>query len=463
MISNLELRNLYFDIIQEPNDPILYLKLCVFYLDQNNSETAHRALVSVFRTINSNSDICDLLTGFSEDCMGRFLNILHDATRSVSYPAEVLGCLFLIQKVDHFLDQPSSTLSRFVFFRGYFKNLLGNYRDAKHLLEIGCQFFGHYQWLSRTLSESLLGSWDLDYNPHAGVDFSILKSFPEFSSIAQNSITPLVIERSHQSCNHSQAIVFLSCDGLYFERLGIVQALSLFETNPRIGIHFHVMNPQNRTIDWLNHLQQYFPQAEITYSLEQVSYGDIGSWERKTFYASARFCRAASFCLTTNKPVIITDADQIFRGSILNLIDTTKSGIDYDVALFDHQEAYPLISLYAKYGASFVVISATTLGRDYINQVGCLINHNLLRKACWTLDQISLLAIAKLHERHKTGMKMYTIPIHEITCEWDSSPASIWNSAGPCKFQSNTYTKTAQNLLRKWGFDDICKTYYADL
>lgn len=463
MINTLDFRTLYSRTLQTPEDPSLYLNLCIFYINKDELELAQRSLIAAFRVIKEGFDISDFFNSLSEQLTGQFLKTLHDTTRSISSQNDVLGCFFLIQQIDQLLDQPSSTSSRFVFFGGYFKNLLGNYNDAKHLLEVDCQFFGHYEGLSRTLSESLLGSWDLDYNPYSGVDFSILKNFSAFSASAQSHTSSLIIDRHHQSLHHNQAIVFLSCDGLYFERLGIVQALSLIETSPQVGIHFHVMNPQSTTVYWLNRLQQDFPKTEISYSLEEVTYGEVGSWERKTFYASARFCRAASFCLTTHKPVIITDADQIFRSNIINLIDTSKPSMDYDVALFDYQEAYPFVSLYAKYGASFVVISTTELGRKYINQVSFLIHHNLQQKACWTLDQISLLAIAKLHEKHETGIKVHKIPIHEITGKWDGSSATIWNSAGPCKFQSNTYTKVAKGLLQKWGFDDICNSYYADL
>ena len=223
------------------------------------------------------------------------------------------------------------------------------------------------------------------------------------------------------------------------------------------------MNPTLETPKWIGKIQCACPGLRVSCSFEQVNYGVPQSWDRKTYYASARFCRAASFINTINTEkttVIITDADQLFRKNILSLLNPGVQKA-YDIAIFDHLETIPLASLYAKFGASFVAINSTASAKQYIRDVSFFIEKNLNRLACWTLDQIALFTVAKLYNKNNTPISILKIPGEEITCAWDSNlNSTIWNSAGPCKFQINTYTNTIRYFLRKYGFQTILKRYY---
>lgn len=460
------------NIMNQPGDPRGYLYLTLMYLKNNKTESAQKSLQFSFQFIRESLNLSELFGDFINDSfvIGRFLDLLHNLSRAVFIDADVRGCRILIEDLDLFLGfalnnfwgRDQCMASEIVFMWGYFKNILGNYSGGKALLETLIQRGGaSYEALSRTLAESLLGLWDLRINNSSGVDFSILQDYEKFSTTAHNSITPLIASPDNRGSQEwtNKATVFLSCDGIYFERLGIAQALSIVETSPGVGVHFHVMNPTSEVPQLLDRLRKVCPSLQVTSSLEKVDYGEPTSWTRKTFYASARFCRAASFIESLGQTVIITDADQIFRKDILSLIYPDENAT-YDVAIFNHQAHHPLISLYAKYGASFVVIRPTRLGRKYIKDVGFLIEHNLKRGTCWTLDQIALLAVGKAHQVNSIPTEIFELPFSEITGDWDVSSATVWNSAGSCKFEVNTYTNTIRLLLIKWGFEDIFNRYY---
>ncbi len=460
------------NIVSHPKDSRGYLYLTLAYLKNNKIEPAYKSLQFSFQFIRANLNLYELFHDFINDpsVIGHFLELLHNLSRSVFVDTDVRGCRILIEDLDLFLEfaldkfwsKFQHITNQIVFMRGYFKNILGDYGEGKALLETLIQGAGaSSEAPSRTLAESLLGLWDLSINNSSGVDFSILQDYEKFSTAANNSITPLITSSDNHGNQEwtNKATVFLSCDGIYFERLGIAQALSIAETSPGVGIHFHVMNPTSEVPQLLGRLKKVCPCLQVTSSLEEVDYGEHMSWTRKTFYASARFCRAASFIESLGQTVIITDADQIFRKSILSLIYPDENAT-YDVAIFNHQAHHSLISLYAKYGASFVVIRPTRFGKKYIKDVSFLIEHNLKRGACWTLDQIALLAVGKAHQVNSIPTKIFELPFSEITGDWDVSPATVWNSAGPCKFEVNTYTNTIRLLLIKWGFEDIFNRYY---
>jgi hypothetical protein len=161
--------------------------------------------------------------------------------------------------------------------------------------------------------------------------------------------------------------------------------------------------------------------------------------------------------------VIITDADQVFQKDLIQLVNQSTSShvVNYDVGIFNYCRDHSLIPLYGKYGASFVIITPTKEGRDYLFQVSSLIEHNLKRGCCWTTDQLALLAVLEAQSRNNLPTRVWEIPHTMITTEWDTQKkAFIWNAAGPLKFQANTYSNEIKRLLENNNFQDLSDLHY---
>ena len=186
----------YSSIIQKilnlPESYDGYLQLTLLYVDQDRIKEAQKAvylaLISIEKNENIKTIVSCLRERYNPNKFEYFLKLIHDTSRSLSEPTEVEGCRLLIQAIDLFLteitvyDRPNSLF----LWWGYFKNILKQYIGGKHCLNSYSESFGDNLFSYRTMAESLLGAWDLSYNHHSGVDFSILQDNHKFSIDAQN-------------------------------------------------------------------------------------------------------------------------------------------------------------------------------------------------------------------------------------------------------------------------------------
>jgi hypothetical protein len=467
-------KNSYLQKIKrEPRNAELFLFLSFLYSKEKEQSCTERALQLLTTCSIQLEQVANFIGHLRNrpDELAEFLKILfvlgHRITsfsETATRLAEARNLQYLIslldQTFDGLKDQNSNALMAQI---AYTKNILGRYSEGKKILEEIILNYGNNQMLSRTLSESLIGMWDLNPNPYSGMDHSILADFVGFSSQAKSNIAQLEVNMVSREGLYPEAVIFLSCDGNYLEKLGIAQALSLKETSPTMGIHFHTMNPSDKSLDLISRLARACPNLYITSSSEVTNYGSENKLIQNTYYASARFCRAASFLLEMEVPVIITDADQVFQKDLIQLVNQSTSShvVNYDVGIFNYCRDHSLIPLYGKYGASFVIITPTKEGRDYLFQVSSLIEHNLKRGCCWTTDQLALLAVLEAQSRNNLPTRVWEIPHTMITTEWDTQKkAFIWNAAGPLKFQANTYSNEIKRLLENNNFQDLSDLHY---
>jgi hypothetical protein len=460
----LDITSLFLSIKKNPQDSQNYLLLCLSYLHHGMRDSASRSFrqaariefrqphlfLEAFRALTSRPD---LLHGFLE-----FLSVESYIT---SKAQEVNSIRQIIRLILQELESTPNIPTNIFGYLGYFKNIEEDYETGRAYLERCINNHGNNLFLARTLSESLLGSWNLNSHQHSGVDLSTLGNFEDFAKEATLSTKPLQSQIVNDvDTSALDAIVFLSSDCVYFETLGLAQAISIVETSPSMGLHFHIMNPNENSFNLISKFASLFPQTYLSTSHEVVDYAQAGSWERKTYYASARFCRAASFLSTSNVPIIITDADVLFKRNILSLLDLYKGGdwkTNIDFALMVPFKTMPLVPLYAKFFASFVLVTNTRAARDYLFQVSYFIEKNLARGACWTLDQLALLAVFEARNINMLETNLWEIPYcqsldHAYAAEETPSDGIIMTSTGEGKFGSNRYTEVVKKHLQKYSF-----------
>ena len=457
------MRKLFSCIKISPQEAIHYLRLSCFYLHEGNSRAAQKSLKTAMKYCFKESDVSVFFLELEQKTLLMLLNLASVTTHIAEQTQEIRGFRIFIHALLEETGKTKVLNPALLPMLGYFQNILGRYKNGQETIEHCIQHGGNNLMLSRTLTESLLGMWDLEPNPNSGVDLSILKDFKKFSQDSeQEFLESLKVSRSCPNYTQSvDAIVFLSSDGNYFDKFGIAQALSLLEVSPNFGIHFHVMNPSDKSKSFLKHLGLVCPQLHFSFSFEDVVYADSGSWARKTYYASARFCRAADFAFSVNKPVVVTDADILFRKDISNLVWESPGKLNYDIALFVPYTKFLLTPLYAKFCASFVAISPSALGKTYMSHIKYFIEENLKkRRACWTLDQFALLAVSEAHVRNQISTKLLELPFEEMLNmehinQEEMRSATVWTSASENKFGVNRYTQQVRRLLERYGFDRI--------
>ncbi|NER39593.1 MAG: tetratricopeptide repeat protein [Oscillatoria sp. SIO1A7] len=407
------------------------------------------------------------------------------------------------------IDPKAEVLARLSYLCNIAGEYSRGERYARWAIQLNPEYGAVNSFNSRTLAESLMGQKKFEADPTCAIDFSVLKNslFSEGTRyslqpvrgnlsrvrsklVDKNGIplagspqTPLknaigflappfakggfggdpgstTFDHTHLSrskwsnwrseearSDRSRPVIFLSADGRYFRDFAIAQALSLYETTPNCGIHFHIMNPEPQSLELLNLLQAKLPDLDISHSLEFVDFSasdPLKTTQEKVYYCCARFCRAAEFVSQLDTTAIVTDADILFRRNFLPAIEAKEN---YDIAVMDYGSGLPL---YDRYCASFVVISPTQKARHYLNAVSDFIIYNLRQNPVWMLDQFALYSVADLFFNSKSGFRLGLLPPNFISIDWQDS-APIWSDATDRKNQDNPYTQLKRKLISKWG------------
>lgn len=385
-----------------------------------------------------------------------FLDLVTYTSHITSDPQHIESLKQIINFAVDRLSQNTSLPISVLIYLAHLENLIEKYENAKKHLEL-CTNYNDGEVLPRTLAESIIGLWSLENNIHSGIDLQSFSRPDTFLRSAANSLEPLNITYLSQARHDNKNIefvTFISCDTKYFKKLAIAQVISLLENNLNIGIHFHIMNSQPEDIEIIKILSHKFPNQSFSFSSEFVNQKELNSCADVTYYASARFCRAASFLRIIKKPIIITDADVLFRKSIAPIIQP-----DVDIQVFAPYIDYPLVPLYARIWASFLVINPTQLGQSYLNSVSYFINIHLKRGSCWTLDQLSLYAVLKLFSLNGLDLKVDYIPfLKEVSDEIHDNISlakntTIWTACGSAKFENNNFTRLGYSFLKKFNLE----------
>ena len=371
--------------------------------------------------------------------------VLAPASRQSKLPSleKVRRSIQLLEKAIA-LDPQPEVLVRLA----YSCNIAGEYARgesyARRAIQLNPEYGAVNSFNSRTLAESLMGQRKFESDTTCVIDFSVLKN-SLLSDTPRYSLQP--VKGNLSRGDRSRPVVFLSADGRYFRQFAIAQALSLYETAPHCGIHFHIMNPEPQSLDLLKLLQAKLPNMDISHSLEFVHFSSSDpqrAIKELVYYCCARFCRAAEFVRQLDTTAIVTDADILFRRNFLPLI---KAKEDYDIAVMDYGSGLPL---YDRYCASFAVISPTQKARHYLNTVSDFIIYNLRQHPVWMLDQFALYGVAHLFLNSNSGFRLGILPPNFVATLWQDS-APIWSDATDRKNQDNPYSQLKRQLLSNWG------------
>ncbi|WP_019501402.1 FkbM family methyltransferase [Pseudanabaena sp. PCC 6802] len=344
----------------------------------------------------------------------------------------------------------------------YLQNILGEYAKgeqyARQAIAKNPQEGEVNSFTSRVLAESLLGQGKLDRDPTCTIDFSPLQNILTHQNPGKNLernshlvSTCIDLGGSHH-LDESKPIVFLSSDRVYFRNFGIAQALSLYETSPRCGIHFHIMDPDLETFQLLSSLQGKLPDLQISHSYEFLDIADNnnpdGLIAKLVYYCCVRFCRAAEFIRNVGNTVIITDADVLFRRDLDSIVNSES---DYDIALVDFGSGLPI---YDRYCASLVIVRQTEAAKNYLNCLSDFIIHNLRQRSAWMLDQFGLYGVGNTYVKRNPDFKTRFLPDYYTSTEWsDRNP--IWSAQNNKKWEQNRYTELKQKILSNYGFADL--------
>jgi len=323
---------------------------------------------------------------------------------------------------------------------GYLHNIVGNYAQGEQYARQAIAV-NHYNGVvnsfnSRTLAEALLGQKKYVVDPQCVIDFTPLVEDKELDIQLPPLVGTLPTGKGYE------AVVLLSADKIYFEKYAIAQALSISQTNPQLGIHFHIIDPDSYTFELLADLTG---KISFTFTYEYIKLSNfplkhMPVWQ-KVYYCCCRFLRSEEISQSLSCPLIITDADCLWQNSISELLAE-----NFDVALVDFGLG---LALYDRYGASFVVFNHNSYhGKLFIDKLKCFILFNIARNPVWMIDQFGLYAIAEILE--KSNGKLRKLSPKFASTDWLESDF-IWNALNDLKYQENKFNTQRQILLVNFG------------
>ena len=151
------------------------------------------------------------------------------------------------------------------------------------------------------------------------------------------------------------------------------------------------------------------------------------------------------------KYLVIADCDQLFIDTLQCFTDLLG---DTPILVADHLVDYPFASIYAKFGASFVMFNmmdSRNLSFQFLYILRIyLVNHMTIAQPMWTIDQLALLHVYSIMNLDANSVN--TSIGDCIHCGPPSSPGfhnvKLFNQAGETKMETNSYTTFCQRILR---------------
>ncbi|CAL8475491.1 FkbM family methyltransferase [Caballeronia sp. S22] len=287
---------------------------------------------------------------------------------------EIEAMIALLNQVPMLVEK-SATLQMMM---SMVSTIAGDYEAALPFLER--LFAANVQ--ARNPTVSLMGmacAYKLGERPTDPVDFSILTA-PVAAHAPLPSLNWLI---RPEAGVRSRPTVLIACDENYFFAHALALIGSLRETNAdELCVHLHLYAPNPSVRAYVTQLYERFPELTITATFEEPTWVKEGA---NVYFASRRFVVASQLLEMLNAPVMVVDADCLFRKSWRKWI--AEHDLHADVITTD----LPFAPFWEKVPGGFVYLAPTEIGRRYIGLAAALIHHNLAQhNRLWFLDQIGL-------------------------------------------------------------------------
>jgi hypothetical protein len=247
------------------------------------------------------------------------------------------------------------------------------------------------------------------------------------------------------------ATLLLSTDPVYFKKFAVAQAASLYKLKSKIGIHFHIINPDEECRVLVTEINQRLSGIRVSFSFENQNNYDLSN---NVYYACCRLIIAYRMMEKLKTNIVIADADILFRS---NPEDLLKMANGYDLATI-HYHGEPMCN---RYNASFFFIRRSLMGVYFLRVLEDFLITTFARGMLWMVDQLALY-FCERRIAAVTGGALRTlewpesvvaIHHHPLSEMWDGQPdAPIWSGATSAKWRDTPYTRYQNELLAEHGF-----------
>ena len=257
---------------------------------------------------------------------------------------------------------------------------------------------GQHQGNSLIKLMSMACMYKLGTLPDEPVDFASLAN-PAQSNNARFPYDWLI---EPTAANRSKPTLLIACDDKYFYEHALALLYSVVEHNQTdLLVHFHLYTPNASVVQSVRDLAAKYSQLEITATQEAI---DLKSPTKIVEFATRRFAASQALLAYFNAPVILLDADALWRKPWK---ETMGEMIHNNDVIVCQPEAAPF---WEHVAAGMVCLNNTPAAQRYIAQVVTFIDDNLNKgKSLWFLDQIALSACHHQAHKHQWGIRFANI------------------------------------------------------
>lgn len=208
-------------------------------------------------------------------------------------------------------------------------------------------------------------------------------------------------------------IIMFACDEVYFNRYGKNQLLSLLQSKKEFGVHVHVVNPSDESLQWMEKYADRYCK-NLVISFERV---DETLSTNKPYLASCRFINVGDFVRKFNRSYLIVDTDMV-----LNSPEHLESFFDQinepAVCYSEHSPIWDTVT------ASFIYIPNTDVGLSFIDMAQRYLLRIFFTKTTnsfWYVDQVALQGSALAHANN-----VWLAMNKQVTCRFLSDDSIFW-------------------------------------
>ncbi|WP_394672612.1 hypothetical protein [Limnobacter sp.] len=262
---------------------------------------------------------------------------------------------------------------------------------------------------------SMTCMYELGALPDEPVDFASLANKP----VQAETGFPYAWIIEPAKTQRTKPTVLIACDDKYFYEHALTLLYSVIEHNSAdLLVHFHLYTPNASVIQHVQDLAGKYPQLEITATQETI---DLESPTKVVEFATRRFAASKALLTHLNSPVILIDADALWRKPWAATLGELANNNDVIVC---QPKAAPF---WEHVAAGVVYLNNTPAAQRYIAQVVAFIEDNLNKgKSIWFLDQIALSACRQEAHKQSSGIRFGSIAPDRLMDVNHGENALIW-------------------------------------
>jgi tetratricopeptide (TPR) repeat protein len=187
-----------------------------------------------------------------------------------------------------------------------------------------------------------------------------------------------------------ELIYFVCCDSHYLRLFGKAVAEAVARNiGLNCALHIHVVNPDVDAGDLLSALRANL-DIPLFFSREDTELSHFDEYQRRTYYACARYLVLPDLRAHYELPMLVADIDMLLVKNLRGFLDAAQKS---DVGLLKFQRGG--YNIMAMLSASVVFINATESAREFCNALLRYLSERMQDRAAvtWHLDQAALAAV----------------------------------------------------------------------